>query len=121
MENIIGIPVSLLFSIIGGFGVYIFLDFKKQCADKFRVIESKISKIDESSKELSRQEFEEIKGYVKESINIVINSKDFRDDLKGSINDILLHIDSNRSKGEAAIYAHFEAMLNDINHKLTQR
>ncbi len=84
-------------------------------------MEEQISKIESASKELSRQEFDEIKGFVKDSMTTVMNSKDFRDDLKQSIKDIILHIDNNRATGEAAIYAHFESMLNDINAKLSNK
>lgn len=127
MENIAGVPVSLLFSVIGCFGVYIFFDFRRQVIESFKIrdnriekINIKIEKIEAASKELSREEFDQVKIYIRESINIVINSKEFRDDLKLSIKDIMLHIDSNKSKADAAIYAHFESMLNDINFKLNE-
>lgn len=120
MENIAGIPVSLLFSVIGCFGVYIFFDFRRQVVEENARIRKRLDKVEASAKELSREEFDQVKLYVRESINIVINSKDFRDDLKTSIKDIMLHIDNNKSKADAAIYAHFESMLNDINYKLNE-
>ncbi len=124
MEGI-GIPSDLLFSIVGAFGVYIFLDHKKNMNDKIKGLDLKIEKLEGSSKELSRQEFEEIKGYVKESIDNVINSKEFSEDLKKSIKDIMLHLDSNRSKGEAAMFEQFgnllERKLSEIKKELDRK
>lgn len=132
-----------VFSVIGMLGVYIFLDFKKTTAEQlrqreinlreyklhiekeFEEVKKKFEKIEDSNKILSRQEFDEIKSYVKESIDTVINSKEFRQDLKNSISEILMHLDSNRSKGERSMFEHFENILNniakDIDKKLEER
>ena len=121
MEKVAGIPLSILFSIIGAFGVYIFYDFRRQIQDRLTRMDKRIEKVELAAKELSRQEFDQVKTYVRESINMVINSKEFRDDLKSSIKEVILHVDRNRSQSEAAIFTHFEDMLKEINTKLTTK
>jgi hypothetical protein len=110
-ESIVGVSSELLFSAIGTLGVYVFYQEKTIVRDKFKEQDKKIEKIEESTKILSREEFEIVKGYVKDSVNAVINSKEFRDDLKQSIKESMLHFESNRSKGEAAMFEHFEGLL----------
>ena len=58
---------------------------------------------------------------MKESIDNVINSREFREDLKKSINEIMLHIDSSRSKGEAAMFIHFEDLLKKSLKEITNK
>lgn len=110
-----------IFGIVGAMGIYIFKEEKRINAEKFRELNDEIKQIKSASKELSRQEFEEIKGYVKESIDKVINSREFRDDLKKSIHDIMLHIDANRSKSEAAMFIEFESLLKRSLAEITSK
>jgi uncharacterized coiled-coil DUF342 family protein len=110
-----------IFGIIGLLGIYIFKEEKILNKEKFKEIYKEIKQIKDSTKELSRKEFDEIKGYVKESIDNVINSREFREDLKKSINDIMLHIDSSRSKGEAAMFNHFEDLLKRSLKEITNK
>lgn len=114
MENVVGIPTELLFSVIGGLGVYIFLQEKKYVRERLLGQDSKISELTKNSK----QDFAEIKSFVKEAIKSEINSREFRDELKQSVKDIILHCDNNRSKGEAVMFEHLEKLIMEINKKL---
>lgn len=114
MNNIIGIPVELLFSVIGGFGVYIFLDHKKNTKEQFAEIKIEIEKLKEANKELSRDEFEQVKRYIQDSISNVFNSKEFRKDLKETVRDAMNHYENNKKHQEVMAIDEIKNLLNNL-------
>ena len=120
MTNVVGIPVELLFSVIGGFGVYIFLDHKKDVKEKLVEIHVEIEKLKEANKELSRDEFEQVKTYVRESISNVLNSRQFRTELKDSVKEAMLHYDNNKKHQSNIEINEIKTLLNSLIKSLNK-
>ena len=87
MNQFVGIPIELLFSIIGGFGIYIFIDFKKQVKERFDTFKAEILFLEKKLEKIETGEF------VEKTVHNVFNSPDFRKDLKDIIKESIISVE----------------------------
>lgn len=128
MESL-GIPISVIFSSLGGLGVFVFmversyvrekLKEQKEDLSKFKVeTRNNFEKVKEEEKKLSVDELNSLRSYVKECIDNVMNSKEFRTEIKDTIKDAMLHFERNRSAAENGLVDIFLKEIKDLNNKI---
>jgi hypothetical protein len=118
MSSIVGIPSELLFSALGFLFLVVFKQEKEFVREKLKEYQALILKINSESKELSKEEFNEVKSYVKEAIKSEINSREFKEDIKQLIKDTLISCEKHRVNNDMQIFSHFSDQLNQILKKI---
>ena len=110
-----GVPIELLFTIILVLIGVVYNSDKKNFAKKFTEIDNDLNsfaqKLDANSKSLSKDELNEVKGLIRETVENAINSRSFREDISRLIKDTMLHIESNRSKSQASMFVEMQEEL----------
>lgn len=87
METL-GLPIDILwgsFIVLIGFVAH---SVTKLILDKQNKLELQIK---EGQKQLSKDEFKELEGVIKQEVTRVLDSKQFREDLKYVVRDVLIH------------------------------
>lgn len=112
MNQFVGLPAELLFSVIGGFGVYIFFDFKKQVNDKFDVLLQDQERIKQKMEKIETGDF------VEKIVKSTIYAPESREYFKNIFKESLSHALAHQQKNDATPLINILDRLAEIEKKL---
>ena len=107
MENI-GIPIGLIWSMIGFLAIYIFASERTNIHKKFEKVDDKFKEVDvaisNNSKQLSREELKNLEEFMRKETQLILTSQEFRSNMKTMVAEALVHYNRNDILAQSAIY-----------------